>query len=280
MCRGEPYSYLVKEYHDLHLPTSDTINKRIRHLKAHFGIQQEVLNYLSEWKDTLKQDCALVLDEVAFEERIEFSSHINQVTGILTLSPRHNEQHAKQMLVIQVYGLIIPYKFTIAWELTAVTCNPNPLKELLDGCITSLYEAGLRVRAITSDMGAVNKGIWNLNGIDAERRINPHPSAVLKPMLGEHCNKKFCYEFPKLEEPIYIFADPTHLFKLMRNELITHDLHLPAWVKDAWHIDKGGCIVSWKWLQRLYDIQKSSFYRMAYKLTPKYLNPSSFEKMS
>ena len=183
------------------------------------------------------------------------------------------------MLVIQVCGLITPYKFTIALELTAATCDPNSLKELIDSCISGLYQAGIRVRAITSDMGPLNKGIWNLIGIKANRRINPHPSALLKLLLAEHCYKKFCYEFQKLEEPIYFFADPTHLFKLIRNELITHDLHLPAWVKNAYHIDKGKCIVSWRWIQRLYNIQQSCYYRLAYKITPNHLHPSSFEKM-
>ena len=56
MCKGGPYSFLVKEYLDLHLPTSDTIIKCIRNIKAHSGIQHEVLTYLSEWKDTLKRD--------------------------------------------------------------------------------------------------------------------------------------------------------------------------------------------------------------------------------
>ena len=91
MCRTGPYSFLIKEYPHLHLPSSDTINKRISHLKAHSGIQTEVLTYLSEWKYTLKQDCNLVLDEVSFEERIEFTTHLKQVTGIPTLSPCNNE---------------------------------------------------------------------------------------------------------------------------------------------------------------------------------------------
>ena len=279
MCKTRPYSYIVKAFPNLHLPTSDTINKRIRHLQAHSGIQHEVLGYLSELKDSLRKDCVLIIDEVAFEEKIEFSTHLKQVTGVPTLPPRNKEEHAKHMLVIQVCGLVIPYKFNIAWELTAVTCEAKALNDLIDSCVNSLRDAGLHVRAITSDMGALNIGIWNLNGIDADRLINPHPSSVSKPMLTGHCFTKFCTEFPGLDDPIYFFADPTHLFKLLRNELITHDLHLPDWVKDSWHIEKGGCIVSWRFIQKLYDIQENSMYRIAYKITPSHLNPSSFEKM-
>lgn len=64
MCRYSAYSYIVKTYPELRLPCSDTINKRIRNLQAHSGIQFETLEYLLTWDNKLKNDCILVIDEI------------------------------------------------------------------------------------------------------------------------------------------------------------------------------------------------------------------------
>ena len=61
--------------------------------------------------------------------------------------------------------------------------------------------------------------------------------------------------------------------------LLTHDILLPKWVLKAWCIDRGGNIVSWKWVQGLFEVQKFSILRLGVRLTRAHIDPTRKEQM-
>lgn len=81
------------------------------------------------------------------------------VVGFPTLPGQKEENHAKNLLVIQTCGVLNPYKFVIAWELTAETLNSSSLIKLVNTCVSQLIEGGMRIRAITTDMGPRNMNL-------------------------------------------------------------------------------------------------------------------------
>lgn len=66
----------------------------------------------------------------------------------------------------------------------------------------------------------------------------------------------------------YFLYDIPHIYKNIRNSLISSDL-----------IVGDGDIISWEILRKLVDLE-DSFVRTAYHLSPRHINPSSFDKLS
>ena len=197
------------------------------------------------------------------EPKLEYSSHLCSIVGVPTLPGKHNENIAKYLLVIQVCGLLTPYKYVIAWEMTADTVNPDSVIILLESCINALIGIGMNVRSITSDMGPRNMEIWNNYGIWANRLYKPHPSTIDSVLIKEHLDSCCSALIGKKSIPVHFIADPSHLFKNIRNMLLSHDFRLPSWAVAAWHIDQGGDVVSWKYIRELFQVQQDARYRMA-----------------
>lgn len=78
-------------------------------------------------------------------------------------------------------------------------------KEILLDLITRLHEIRFTVKAIVSDCGGGNQGLWK----------------------SLEVNHKKCYfSHPKTDSNIYVFADAPHLLKLIRNWLLDTGIKL------------------------------------------------------
>ena len=80
-------------------------------------------------------------------------------------------------------------------------------KEKLFFGITEMENRGAKIIQIVSDMGGSNRGLWRELGVSAQRPFFEHP-------LDE-------------SRIIFVMADPPHLIKLVRNNLLTHGFDLP-----------------------------------------------------
>lgn len=266
---------------DDQLPSSSTISRRISHIKAHTGVQKEMINCIrNNVKCQNHPDCMLIMDEMAVEPRVEYSSHIRSLIGFTTIAPNKPQFLATNLLVFQISGILCNYKFVVGWHLTGETIDPLDLNLFFLELLEALNECGLRVRGVTSDMGRNNMQIWSLQEIFAHRtsKIAQRPSSLDNPLGEAHYNCSHFMQIPEYSNPIYFIADATHLFKSLRNMLLSHDFRLPFWAVRKWDIE-GGDLVSWKWITELYGIQQSDLFQMSYKLTSSHISPSNLEKM-
>ena len=154
--------------------------------------------------------CCLTLDEMSLKSKMEFDNATGRVIGGVTL-PAHKGL-ANHALVFMIGGVTTRWKQTVAYYLTGQSVLGCVLEDIVLDIIKETHKIGLRIIAITSDMGAANRGLWKTFGISATSQgvhnKMPHP---LEP--GKY---------------IYFLADVPHLFKNVKAALINgHTFTIP-----------------------------------------------------
>lgn len=227
-------------------------------------------------------NCVLILDEMSIEPRVEYSAHTHSIMGFTTIAPTKTDLNtvATNVLVFQISGILANYKFIIGWHLTGKTIDADDLNKFFLELLQALQDAGLNVRCVTSDMGCNNMQLWTFHEIFAHRstKIALAPPSITAPLGNNYYNYSHYIKQTETSQPIYFVADSTHLFKSLRNMLLTHDFRIPAWAIRKWDIKKGD-LVSWKWVTELYGLQQQDLFQMSYKLTSSHITPSNLEKM-
>ena len=100
MCRKSGYDLIPSYLTDDRLPSHATIARRIAHIKAHTGVQFEMLDLIRAMPKCLKSpDCAVILDEMSIEPRVEYIPHIKALIGFLTLASIKPNFIANNLLV-------------------------------------------------------------------------------------------------------------------------------------------------------------------------------------
>ena len=100
MCRKSGYDLIRSYLTDDRLLSNSTIARRIAHIKAHIGVQFEMLDLILAMPKCLQSpDCALILDEMSIEPRVEYSPHTEAFIGLVTLAPIKSKLIADNLLV-------------------------------------------------------------------------------------------------------------------------------------------------------------------------------------
>ena len=100
MCRKSGYDLIRSYLVDDRLPSNATIARRIAHIKAHTGVQFEMLDLIRAMpKCWQSPNCTLILDEMSIEPRVEYSRHIDALIGLPTLAPIKQNFVANNLLV-------------------------------------------------------------------------------------------------------------------------------------------------------------------------------------
>jgi Transposase protein len=121
-------------------------------------------------------------------------------------------------MVFMLRGLTSSWKQTVAYLFTGASLKREPFWEFTKRVIEASESVGLRVEAVTSDMGPVNTGLWNLVGIQSTRykvvtKI-PHPYSI--------------------DRELYFLADPPHLLKNLWNCVLSHKITLSPQTAEIW----------------------------------------------
>ena len=139
---------------------------------------------------------------------IKYDKSLGDLTGKITL-PKLNKE-ATHALVFMIKGISSPWKQVVLWHLTGNSIPGSILYSQIVDVVKCLENIGLEVLALVSDMGPTNTSLWKHMGISVTRvhRIHyvNHPA--------RHNAK------------LYVFADPQHVLKNIRNALLKHDIVL------------------------------------------------------
>jgi hypothetical protein len=198
------------------LPSYRSLCSNVEALQMAPGIQHDLMKLL-QMKVTnmaeIDRDCALVVDEVQLQPKIDYDKGTKQLLGYVSPEFQSAQQPAEvacHALVFMIKGLHVPYKQIVAWFLTGRS-TVGQLWKVTQSVIQELYNRSLMVRVVVSDMGTSNTGMWRAAGLnindDSEQCSVPHP----------------CDESSKL----YFMPDVPHVVKCMRNCLETQTLLLP-----------------------------------------------------
>lgn len=185
--------------------------------------------------------CTLVIDEMSIKDYIEHDR--KKIYGFQDLGTGLNPEadvlpHAKHALVFLLVSLKETWKIPIAYFLIH-SLNGEERANLIRICLRELSLVNTHVVALTFDGTAVN--ISMCQHLGAQFNI-------------EEANPRFLD--PTSNKPIFIYPDPCHMLKLVRNTLAEKG---PLFNSDAEEI-------SWEFIVKLHRLEEKEGLRAATKL--------------
>jgi len=189
---------------------------------------------------------------MAIKKHLSYDFKLDKISGNINLGELlegiDEDNEASEALVVMATGLKSYWKIPLAYFFTN-----NILailqKQLVENIISSLNERKLNVLSLTMDGHSTNVSMAKLFGCDF------NATAILR----DECLTNFCINSNKC--PIYIFFDPCHMLKLIRNMLEAYKE-----IKS----EKG--IISWNYFNELNEYQRKLGLKLANKLSSKHIN--------
>lgn len=180
----------------LPLPSISTLRRWANNFSCKEGILHEVISVMKVEAQSMprwKRVAALSFDEMNVCSEYVYDTKLDKIVS-----------HSK-VQVVMVRGICAPWKQPIFYGY-----DTRMTVQLLNQIICCLEVAGYLIYSITCDLGGENRGLWNSLSISTERTcfINPYDA----------------------EREIYVFADPPHMLKLIRNHLIDDGILLQCGV--------------------------------------------------
>ncbi|CAH2109178.1 unnamed protein product [Euphydryas editha] len=198
------YEYVRQKFQTC-LPHSRTIKKWYESVDAQPGFTQEsfkALTYKARNTD-YKLLCNLVVDEMAIMKRIEWDGKkMHEYVDICSkgISGDYLEE-AKEVLVFLVTAINAAFKIPVGYFLVAGVTGEQR-SNLVKQCLELLHETGIEVTSRTFDGCPAN--ISMAKELGCSLNIN---------------NIKTYFHHPITNKQIFIFPDPCHMLKLLRNAL-------------------------------------------------------------
>jgi len=185
---------------------------------------------------------------------------LKSITGYVDPELGNSTEEASHALVYIIKGLQVPYKQVVAWYLTGAGTSGAKLWTLTKRIIQELYERSILVRAVTSDMGGSNVGMWKAAGLnvnDGQQCSIAHP-----------CNDQL---------QLYFVADVPHLLKNARSCLEKHDITVPTQVTESHGLPSNTASMSH--IEAVVALQQNSELRVAPRLSSQVRHPGQYGKM-
>lgn len=170
---------------------------------------------------------------------------------------------ATHALVIMLGGITTRWKQTVAYFFTGNSVDGRVYRDILFQIVEKTEELGLKVISITSDMGPANQAFWKICGITAgrhtiTRNYTTHPQGDTR--------------------KIYIFADVPHLFKNIKNMLVSNKIIcLNENIKNKFKLPSD--VVAVSHIDDIIKYQEHLQFKLVPNLSESDLMPSHFEKM-
>nr|CAI5828466.1 unnamed protein product [Callosobruchus analis] len=209
------------------LPAMFTLRGWVSNFDVSQGILKSVIMLMkkkSAQLTELDRICVLTFDEMYVSNKVDIDKKDQQVIDL-----------HKACQTIMARGLISHWKQPVYYQF-----DQTMTKDILQNVISELYDANFIVIGITSDMGAGNVGLWS------------------KLDVGHNKNcffRHLCDESLK----VFVFADVSHLIKLVRNHLIDQGFT----IQDH--------IINVDYFSALLNISSSEL-TLAYRLTEQHIN--------
>lgn len=242
------YSFLRQK--GVILPAPSSIRKWIALNEFKTGIDENLKQHLKMKCATFTKNekkCVLAFDEINIKECLEFNKKLDLLEGFEDYGPLgRTAKQATHALVFSIRGLYTNWKTPVSYFFSRNSVNQYKLKDLIQYICKEIQNMGFYPKALVCDQGSNNRGALKLLGVTTE-----YPYFTSK-------NKK-----------IYAIFDAPHLFKSVRNNLLSGIFKLDQQIIN-------------------FDIIKATFQfdnasktaRALPKISERHINPNCFEKMS
>lgn len=248
------YNY-VREKFECALPHPKTLYKWYTSIDGNPGFNLEALKSIEERCKAVNYPLfgAVIFDEMDIKSEVERVG--SKVYGMIDFGEMekyitidNSNKLAKQVLMFTVVCINGSWKIPFAYFFID-SLKTDKKKLLILKSIELLHASGLNVASLTFDGASVNMSVMKeLTGFHIDEK-------------NENNNFQTYFVHPITKEKVFIFLDPSHMLKLVRNCL-----------GDFRTIIAEDGEVSWKYFEELHTIQENEGLHLANKLRNKHLN--------
>lgn len=243
------YNFVRKTFNNI-LPHPTTLSRWYQIVDGAPGFTREALVALKlrteEAKAKEKQlVCNLVFDEVSIRKQVEWTG--KKFTGYIDIGTRIESDTlpaAKEALVFMLVCLNESWKIPVGYFLID-GLSGSEKAELLKKCLEFVNESGVIVSSITFD------------GAPANFTMCKHLGANFENLLA----LKTVFNHPVTNDKIFIFPDPCHMIKLIRN----------CFASQKYLKDYEGQLIDWDFLVKLVELQNIEGLQAATKIRTRHL---------
>lgn len=238
-----PKAYnFVREKLNCSLPHPKTISKWYCNVDAEPGFSKEAFEMIqtrvrySKKKEIL---CSLVFDEMAIRKYVEWDGH--RYYGLVDLGTGISDESmglASQVLTFMLVSVNESWKIPLGYFFIN-SLSSTKKAELLNQCFNLLFESGISVMNVTFDGAASNFSVCKILG----------------------CNLDVDNLHTEINNGVFIFPDPSHMVKLVRN-LLGEKMVL---------YDENNNEINFKYLKLLNELQENEGLHLANKLRTKHI---------
>lgn len=229
------------------LPSKSTLNRFTKKWVINPGFNNFIFKLIelrTRLMNSKEKDCFICLDEISIKANLFYDISKDKVIGFQE-GINANTEIASTTLVIMARGLAYSWKQPIAYFFYKSTAPSDDLKDILFQTVRKLSAIGLNVLGVVSDQG-------------------PNFQKLVKKTLNLTENDP-CFFVDNIKL-VYLFDIP-HLLKSTRNNLFSY-----LFLSTEGEINK-------KYIETMYNYDKSKDYRLCPKLTDEHIYPNSFQKM-
>ena len=234
------------------LPSLETLRRVMRNIEIYPGFSTKLLGAFKLKVDQMSSSdrlCVLLLDEITLTKKLFYNVERDCLEGFEDYGDLLETEHCEpgsHACVFMARGLMSQWKQPFGYVITQNQVNNIDLKIMLNAAIQQIKSVNLKLKALVCDQGPNNVAAVKSFGVTKE---NP-------------------FFITDDGEKIFVFYDPPHLIKSVRNNLMKYDFQT----------EEG--VAAWKVIVDFYhrDCALGSF-RMVKKLKKKHLELNSFAKM-
>lgn len=184
----------IRNVWKLPLPSVSTLDRWVRNVKCEPGLMRPVLRLMKIKSSSMPSEdklCSLSFDEMSI-----VTKHVYD-RGADRIYPRH-----AKVQVVMLQGIIHKWRQPIFFN---YDCPLPP--SLLFSIIKAVEDSGFFVSSMVCDLAGGNQGLLSKLGISTEKNSFENPADSTR--------------------NIHVFADPPHLLKLIRNNVLDHGMMTP-----------------------------------------------------
>ncbi|XP_046401743.1 uncharacterized protein LOC124167740 [Ischnura elegans] len=234
------YKFVRKTFNTC-LPHPRTISKWYSSMNGSPGVTMESLNTLRLQVNQSKYPiyCTLLVDDMAIRKHVEWDGF--KYHGYVNFGTEFSDDDipvAKEATVFMIVGVNANWKIPVAFFLSDGISGEQRANLMLQ-VLHQVHDTGAIVTAVTFDGAASNLAMARTLGC----QFAPPDYATY-------------FAHPVTKNPIYVFLDPSHMIKLIRNTLgekktLVHGSH---------------ALIKWEFIEKLKALQDSEGLHLANKL--------------
>lgn len=260
-CSGKGYKLLQKIFS---LPSVRTLNLLLQRIPMEPGINKHIFMSLQtqvqKMKNPLEKTCIVLFDEMELESSLKYNRKKDTLIGFQDDGVTKQPLFADHANVFMVKGVYRKWKQPVVYSFSNGPIKSTSLKNLILEVIKECFSIGLNVVATICDQGSTNQAAIKMLLKDTSEfyaRKNEE-----NPYFGFQVDNK---------EVVPLFDVP-HLFKGIRNNLLTKDLHFV--------LNGTQRVAKWKHVEDLFTLDSSEpNMRLCPKLTDGHVYASKIKKM-